>query len=810
MSNLLHDLRYAFRTLVKRPGFTTVIVVTLALGIGANTAIFSVISAVLLHPLPFDSPDELVVVGESSRTHGEGNPGQVTYPNFMDWKRQNHVFEDMGTFRGVEYTLSGDTVPERIPGARVSAGFFTVLHVDAAVGRTFRDEDDRVGAENVVLISDSFWQTRCGRDPNLVGQTVMLDGTAFTVIGILPPGFRFPLELSKAEVWTPIALDGRFLSERREHVSRAIARLKPNVMLEQARVDLDTVARMLEEQYPEANTDNGVAIVPLHQQVVGDVRPALLVLLGAVGSVLLIACANAANLLLARSTDRCRELAVRAALGAGRGRLVRQLLTESVLTGAIAGALGLLLAVWGTGVLVALTPADLPRSNEIGINARVLVFALALSLLTGLVFGLAPALRASRVSLHESVKEDGRTSSGTGRHHVRNVLVVSEVALALALLIAAGLLMRSFQCLTNVDPGFQTDDVLTFRMSVPFAGYSEMGKRAALYGQVIERLEGLPGVSSVGAATWLPLEGRWCTLTFRALDKLDPAPGQEPAAIFSSVSPRYFQTLGISLLRGRLFSEADTAGTSGVTVINEEMAQRYWPDENPIGKHIKPWAVFKDSQPDTFEIVGIVRSLRTFSLDSVPYPHIYVPFQQQTWPHMTFALRTDIDPVGLVNAVRSEVAAIAQEEAPFDFKTMEEYLAGSVGLARFSMFLLGLFAVLALVLAVVGVYGVLSYAVAERTHEIGVRMALGAHSRHVLHLVLRQGLTLTATGLGIGLALSLAGTRALSSLLYGIGAVDPVTFISVFLLLGGVALLACYLPARRATRIDPMVALRCE
>jgi putative ABC transport system permease protein len=808
MNSLLQDTRFAIRMLAKNPGFATITLITLVLGIGANTAIFSVINAVVLRPLPFEKPEQLVIVRETEQADDSG-AGLASYPNFEDWRSQSHVFEDMAAFHASSFTLTGGDQPERITGAAVSASFFPLLRVKPTMGRTFQPGDDLSGAENVAIVSHSFWQRHFADATRLAGSALTLDGRSYAVVGVLPAGFSFPVRVSEAEVWTSMALDADTFP-RGAHSLQVVARLKPGVSVTRAQAEMDTIARQLEQQYPDTNTGRGIHLISLHERVVGDIRPALAVLLGAVGLVLLIACANVGNLLLARSARRTRELAIRVALGAGRARLISQLLTESVLIGLVGGVLGLLLAVWGTQVLLTTLPADLPRLHTVDFDGRVLTFTLVISLLAGVLFGLAPALAASRVDLHESLKEGGRTPIPRRGRRLRSVLAVSEIALSFVLLIGAGLLLRSFQRLTDVDPGFGPDNVLTFRMSVPLAQYSDPHGRADLYRQVLDRMEALPGVQSVGAAAALPLEHARIELTFEVVGRPQPAPGQDPRARYNSVSAHYFRTLGIPLRKGRLFTDQDGRDSPGVTIINEAMARRFWPTEDPIGQRLRPSATLSDDEPEHFEIVGIVGDVRDRALGTPAMPCMYFPYQQQTWPFVTFALKTSVDPLTLAGAVVSEVAEVTRTEAAYGFKTMEQQLADSIDQPRFLVLLLGIFASVAVILAAAGIYGVLSCSVAQRTHEIGVRMALGAQQGRVMRLVLKQGCTLATVGLAIGLVASFAGSRVLSRLLYGVGTTDPVTFVGVSLLLGAVALLACYIPAHRATKVDPMVALRCE
>ncbi len=810
MRALVQDLRYAFRMLANRPGFTAVIVVTLALGIGANTAIFSVINAVVLRPLSYDSPSELVMVWETSEK-ASSNQFFVAYPNFRDWRELNNVFEDMGVLRSNSFTLTGVDVPQRVRGAAVSAGFFATLRVGAAIGRTFHPDEDRAGAPNVVVLSDGFWRRHFAANPDVVGQTLTLDGDEFAVIGVLPPDFDFLVRIAGAELWTPTGIAAKWLENRGGHTFRVVARLKPGISNSQAQAEMDTIASRLQQQYPNSNTGYGVNVVPLHEQVVGDVRPALFILLGAVALVLLIACANVANLLLARSEGRKQELAVRAALGAGRAQLIRQLLTESMVLGILGGALGVVLALWCKDALVAIIPQDIPRVQEIGIDGWVLAFTLAVALGTGVVFGLAPALNATRLYLPVSLKEGRFTTASAARHRLRRVLVISEVAVALVLLVGAGLLMRSFMRLTSMDLGFQPDRILTFEMVLPNA-YSGGRQRSELYQQVLGRIAALPGVRSAGASTTLPLSDSGIGLAFSVLGWEETTASRDFVALFDSVSSNYFETMGIPLLRGRMFTERDGRDGGGVMLISQSMveaARRLRPDADPIGLRLNVSAHFDDDEPESFEIVGVVGDVRE-SIADKPEPHMYVPFQQQTWDSMYFAVRTVGDPSNLVSAVRSEVAVVTKDVAAYGFNSIEGYWGKSVAHRLFAMLLLTIFAGLAVTLAVIGLYGMLSYSVAQQVHEIGLRMALGAMRSDVLRAVFGRGLSLTGIGIGIGIAASFALTHVLTSFLYDVSAFDPVTFFGVPLLLLGVAIPACYVPARRATKVDPMAALRCE
>ena len=810
MGMVLQDLRYAIRGFAKRPGFTLVILLTLALGIGANTAIFSVINAVVLRPLPFDHPDELVMIWEKNEETGT-NRRLVAHPNFADWRAQARTFQDMGAFRSCVFTLTGINEPRRIGGAAVSASFFDTLRVRAALGRTFQPEEDFAGAARVVVLSDGFWRQRLNANPNVIGQTLTLDGDVFTVIGVLPSSFKYPVHISRSEVWIPTGVDEKWLRTRGAHTFRVVARLAPNVTLPQAQADLDTIAKRLELQYPDSNAGRGVNIAPLHKEAVGDVRSVLLILLGAVGLVLLIACANVTNLLLARGEGRTQELVVRAALGANRAQLIRQLLTESLLLGIVGAALGVMLAFWCRDALVTLLPQGFPRVENIGIDGRVLAFTLAIAVGTGLASGLAPALRATRPCLSASLKHGRFTTSLSTRHRLCRLMVVSEVALSLILLVGAGLLLRSLIRLTNVDLGFQPERLTTFLMSMP-SSYSSGERRFEVFRQVLERVGKLPGVKSAAASTTLPLSDSAIGLGISVLGWEETAESQQFKALFDSISPGYFETLEIPLLSGRLFTEQDRREGAGVMLISQSMAQairRIWPDVDPIGLHLKTTVTLDKNEPEYFEIVGIVGDVRGTVTDE-PEPHMYIPYQQQTWEAMFFAIRTTEDSPDLVKAVRHEVARVTTDVAADAFNTMGGYWNRSIAQQLLVTRLLAIFAGLAVTLAVIGLYGMLSYTVAQQGHEIGIRMALGAVHGDILRSVLGQGLILTGIGVGIGLATSLALTRVLASQLFEINTYDPATLIGVPFLMVTVAILTCYVPARRATKVDPLTALRCE
>ena len=811
MSTLIQDLRYGIRMLARSPGFTVVAVITLALGIGANTAIFSVVNTVFLRPLPYPDADRLVVINESSKPMLEG---PVSYPNFLDWQAQNQVFEHMAAFQGEALTLVGVKVPESMPSLNVSADFFPTLGVNLIYGRSFLPSEDKAGAMPAVIMSYGLWQRRFGADPGLIGKSLSLKGTLgtrdFTVVGILPRDYAF---YAPAELYVPIGLwgaDGYLMKRENHDRTLALARLKPSVSLEQARAQMETIASRLRQQYPETNTGFGVTITPLRERVVGHVRRAVLVLLGAVGFVLLIACVNVANLLLARSTGRQREVAIRVALGAGRRRMIRQLLTESVLLALAGGMAGLLLGLWSSSALAPLIPPGFPV-QRIPIGDRVLGFTLLISLLTGIAFGLAPALHASKPDLNEALKEGGRSlTESLGHHRLRGLLVVCEVALALVLLISAGLMIQSFRQLLRVDPGFNPRGVLTMGLDMSDPKYQTNPARfMAFNAQLLERVRAVPGVQYAGTVRPLPLGGGRSTMPFYRDDRPVPSGENFPAADWHAVSPGYFQAMGIRLARGRDFADSDNQNTLQVAMISEGLARRYWPDEEPIGKRLRigtpemglPW----------FTVVGVVGDTRPYGLEASAPAELYIScLQLGSWVDMSLVVRTASNPLGVAAGVRDQVLALDKEMVLGDVQTMEQRLAGTLAGRRTNMLILGIFASLALVLAAVGIYGVMSYLVGFRTHEIGVRMALGAGRSDVLKLVAGQGLGLTLIGVGVGLAGAFGLTRFLASMLYGVRPTDLATFAAVSLGLMAVALLACCIPARRATKVDPMVALRYE
>ena len=812
--HLVQDLRYGLRTLAKNPGFTAVAVLTLALGIGANTAIFSVVNALLLRPLPFPAPDQLVrVVSVRLR---ENAPDNASYPDFADWRAQNHVFERMAAFHIDSFTLTGQGEAAHIPGAVVSAELFSLLGVRPALGRAFLPEEDKLGAADgglVVILSHRLWQERFGADPGIVGRTIELDNRSFTVVGVMPAGFQFPIQAGPIDFWTTVAVEfiaptgfHPMAEQRGAHYLDVIARLKPHVSQAQAQAEMRTIVNALNKQYPE-NAPRGVRIVPELDQLVGDVRPALLVLLAAVGCVLLIGCANVANLLLARATARQKEMAVRGALGAGRGRIIRQLLTESLLLASLGGTLGTALGLWGIHSVVCLVPQGIPRLADIHLDGSVLVFTILLSLLTGILFGLAPALQVSRPNVIESLKEGGRgLADSLPRSRMRSFLVVSDVAVAVVLLVGAGLLIQSFWRLRRVDLGFNPHRLLTFKIDLPYTRYSGV-HQTRFFQQAVVRLNRLPGVRSASAVLPLPLDGDEIDTSFD-IEGRPVASADQPRTNYSWTEPGYFRTLGIPLLRGRDFTEREDLKATPVVIINETLARSFFPHRDPIGLRIKPGISNGYKESPMREIVGVVGDVKLNGLTAQAGPQVYVPLAQSPLGSMIVVVRTEVDPLSVAPTVRREVAAMDKDLPIYGVRTLDQYFAQSVAQSRFDSLLVGVFAALALALAAVGLYGVVSYSATQRTHEIGVRMALGAQKGDVIELVVGQGFKLSLIGVGIGITGALMLTRFLSSLLYGVRPTDPLTFIAVSMILTSVALMASYIPARRATKVDPMVALR--
>ena len=803
MRTLWQDLRYGVRMLWKAPGFTSIAVFALALGVGANTAIFSVVNAVVLRPLPFPDAERLVWFDGAHPARGV-TESSLSMPDYLDWRKQADAFENTTAFVEGSAILSGeDAEPERVPRGVVTASFFPTVGVSPMLGRALAPEDELSGSELVAVLSYGLWQRRFGANPNVVGSKLTLSGRTVTIVGVMPAGFDYP---ARAQVWSPLKTGGDDEKRDNRYLS-VLARLKPTATLAAAQAQIDTLSGRLGQQYPETNGGWTARLTGLQERMTSGVRTSLLLLFGAVGFVLLIACANVANLLLARATARRKEIALRTALGAGRLRIIRQLLTESLLLACLGGAAGLILSLFLTDLLVAISPADVPRLDEIRLDARVLGFTVGVVSLVGLLFGLAPAVQASKTDLNEALKEGGRSST-EGRNRLRSLLVVSEVALSLLLLVGAGLLIKSFVLLRDVHPGFDTRNVLTMRISLPAARYAEPKQQANFYRELMERTSALPGVEAAGATLSLPLGGSNFSVGRSFIREGRPLVTEESQDTdYFVATPDYFKAMRIPLKTGRTFTERDTAETPPVVVVNESLARRIFPGEDPIGKRLTVWRDEKFAR----EIVGIVSDVKSGRLDAEVNSQIYVPHAQDAgWGGLSLAVRTKGEAEALSAGVRGAVLAIDKNLPVYDIKTMDDVLSASVANNRLVMLLFSVFALFALLLATVGIYGVMAYSVAQRTHEIGIRMALGAQAPDVLRLIVGQGMMLALIGVGVGLFGAFALTRVMASQLYGVSATDPLTFAIVALMLAIVALAACYIPARRAMRVDPMVALRYE
>jgi putative ABC transport system permease protein len=809
MDKLLQDIRFGLRMLRRSPGFACVVIVTLALGIGANSAIFSIISAVLLRPLPYKDSDRVVMLWE---TFGKQDFTQVpaSVPNYLDWKEQSRSFEDMAAAYampeyGLNLVINGE--PERVRGGRASSSLFPVLGVKPVLGRGFLEEEDKPGGPPVVLISQGLWKRRFGSDPQAIGRSVVVDGTPHLVVGVLPQEIQ---ALGTVDLWTPRASSRS--EPRGDHNIGVIARLKSEVSLKQAQAEMSAISQRLAKQYPDTNGEWGVVIIPIAQVFSGPIAPALVVLQVAVGFLLLIACANVASVLLARAVDRTKEMSIRAALGAKRSRIVYQLLTESVALALAGGALGLLLAGWGISVLRDMLPDLIPRLKTMSIDFRVLLFTAGLAVLTGILFGLAPALKASRSNLAQTLKEgSGKQAGSASSQRARSLLLIGEVALTLALSIGAGLLVKSFVRLMSVHPGLQAENVLTMSLSLPNAKYPEDQQKVDFFNRLIDRVETLPGVNSAAAISVLPLRSDFMNMRYNVAGfEVEGHPvavrGQEPNADFRMITPGYFQTMGIGLQKGRVFNQQDVLGKTRVVIINETMARRHFSIENPIGKRLR---VFPPNS-DPYEVVGVVADVKLYGLSSPIEPAIYLPFSQNPRIAMHLVVNSSTDPAALSATVRREIMAVDREQPVAEVRTMRRVLSDSVMPQRLVTSLLSVFAGLALALGIVGIYGLSAVSVSQRTREIGIRMALGARRSDVLRMIIRKSLLVALAGVGLGIVGSLALTRALSGLLYGVAATDPLVFISIPLLLIAAAALASYVPARRATHVDPVVALRYE
>ncbi len=818
LETLWGDICFGVRMLRKNAGFTAVAVITLALGIGANTALFSVIDAVILRPLPFDSPERLVAVWETSLRLGASRT-VLSYLNFVDWKEQNHVFERMAAFHTADFTLTGVEEPANLSGAVVSSDLFPLLRVTPRLGRDFLPTEDNPSTAKgrPVMLSYGLWSRRFGSDPHVIGRAINLDNQPYTIVGVMPQGFQYPIQSKPIELWTTILVDmittdqsKPITTQRGAHYLGAIARLKPHVSLQQARAELETLANAQAKQYPDTNKYRGATAEPELDRLVGDIRPALLILFRAVGCVLLIACVNVANLLLARATVRQKEIAIRSALGATRGRILRQILTESVLLSLLGGVLALLLTLWGTNGLLAMSPQNLPRLNGVHLSARVFAFTALVSLLTGLLFGVLPAIRVSMSGAAESLNEGGRSATSDSRRHsrLRTTLAAAEMALALVPLVGAGLLMQSFLRLQRVKLGFDPANVLTVNLGLPEARYTA-AQQAAFFRQLLPRLQSLRGVRSVSAVYPLPLGDDQISISLE-IDGRPVAKSEQPSTNYRTAAPDYFRTMHIPLLRGRDFTERDDEKAPPVIIVNETFARRFFPNEDSLGKRIKPGLATLPTGAVMREIVGVVGDVKHHGLNSESGPEVYEPQNQMPFSELTLVIRGDNDPRSLISALREQVQALDKDLPLFDAKLFEEYLSASVAEPRFNTLLLTIFAAVALALAAVGLYGVMSYSVAQRTHEIGIRMALGAGRWNILRLVIGDGLLIIIFGIAFGLVGAGLATRLMAGLLFGVGSLDLPTFVGVALLLGLVALSACYVPARRATKVDPMVALRYE
>lgn len=812
METFFRDLRYSVRMLVKSPAFTAVAVISIALGIGANTTVFSVINAVLLKSLPYKDPNSLVLVWGDSRTEESlRKHNQVSATDVADIRAQATVFEDVTTYTGWYPIMTGETEAERVPAIQVGDGFFNIMKGKPLLGRVFTPEEQQDGKDFVIVLGQGLWQRRFGSDPNIVGKTVHLNGRPYNVVGVMDADFR-PLPSSlvapEGQFYRPVA-EAYDNSQRSARHLRAIARLKPGVTVEQARAEVEIIARRLEEQHPETNKHTGAHVVSITDEIVGGIRPTLLLVFGAVIFVLLVACANVANLLLARSTVRHKEITIRTAIGAARTQLIRQLLTESLVLAFLGGGLGLLLAFWGTELVVKAGSPINPMFQNIRVDLGVLAFTFGISIITGLIFGLAPALQISKPNLVESLKEGGRGSgSSSSGNRLRSALVVSEIAMTLVLLVCAGLLIRTVTRLQNVDTGFNAQNILTMTLGLPAAKYPKPENYIAFNKQVTERIAAVPGVKAVGTTSVMPLSDNFDGRGLVVEDQPKPR-GEEITVDLYVTTPGYLRAMEINTLKGRTIGEEDTADSSRIALINRTMAAQLWPNQDPLGKRIRFPGSEKNPQPWR-TVVGIVSDVSQYALDKKPPMQIYLPHSQFPTSFNSIVVKTEGDPRAMVNQVRREILAVDKDQAVFNVTTLDQLRGESMSIRSFFMLLLLVFAGLALALAAVGIYGVMSYVASQRTHEIGIRMALGAQARDVLKLLIGNGMALTLIGVVAGLAGAFAVTRLMAGLLFGVTATDALTFITVSAGLLAVALLACYIPARRATKVDPLEALRYE
>ena len=809
MDSLLQDIRYAVRLCLRTPAFTAVAVIALAIGIGANTAIFTIVNAVLIEPLPFRDPSRLVVLAETSNRR-PGRPNSIGPANFLRWRVRTHSFADMSAVYESRVNLTGTDRPEELVAQNVTEGFFNILGVPPMLGRTFNDDEMYDPDAQVVVLSHRAWQRRFGADPGIVGRSIQLNGKLWTVVGVMPPDVQLLLKGGtntgkETDLWMPFVIPSAWWVPRGRFLS-VVARLAPSASIESARAELRATAAALSTEFPQFDTGWSAMVTPMRDEVAGDVKPALLVLSGAVAFVLLIACANVANLLLSRGAARQREMAIRAALGAGRVRVMRQLLTESVILGVLGGAAGLLVAQWGLAALIAISPVDLASLGHVELSYPVLAFTAVVSMLTAIVCGFAPAFESARVDLQEAIKDGARQiGAGLRQRRVRQSFVVAEIALAVVLLVGAGLLLRSFDAVSNVDPGFRASNVLTMRMQLPIAKYPDDPDRIRFFSNVIARVAQLPGVKAAGAISFLPFSSLGAGTDFRIEGDPPAAPGQSKGTAVSVCDNAYFDAMNIPLRRGRLFTAREQQVQSNVVIINDALARQYFPNVDPIGKRIT--IDMTDKNVPT-EIIGIVGDTKSGDLTSAAQPTSYWPHPQFAYSAMTLTIRTSADPSAMAASVENVVHTLDKDQPVSDVRSMDQWIARSLAQSRFSSTLLTIFASVALLLAAIGIYGVMSYAVSQRTSEIGVRLALGANARDILGMILGNAAKLTVTGLGLGIVLALALTRTIASLLFHVTATDPLTFSAVVVVLGGVALLATYLPAHRAARITPVEALR--
>jgi putative ABC transport system permease protein len=820
---MISDLKYALRTLAKSPSFTVIAVVTLALGIGANTAIFSVVNALLLKPLPFPDPQQLVAFGMAD-TRQKGAPedlGSLSYPDFFDFRSQNKTLSSIAVFRDRSFALASQEGATSSRGVKSSAEFFDVFGIKPIIGREFNRDDEKSGGGPggfKVILSNGFWQKHFGGDPNVLGRTIELDRRQYTVIGVMPAGFQYPISTDPIDFYVTIAEDATVVDEgkpeteqRGNHSLEAIARMKPGLTIAQARSDFSRIAANLQQQYPDTNYHRGVAFKPLREELVGDVRMALYVLFGAVVCVLLIANANVANLLLARASVRGKEMALRAAVGASRGRMIRQLLTESLLLAGLGGLFGLLIAQWGTEALIRTVPKNIPRISEIRLDAAVLLFTLLVSLVTGIVFGLVPAWQASHVDLNTALTTGARTGTGgEHKHHLRNALVMAEVALSLILLVCAGLLIQSFARLDRVSPGLRAEHLLTARLQLPGAAYPKNENIITFFDQLLPRIRALPGVTAASTIVPLPLSGSNMVTSFDMEEHPLPE-GRQNSAPVRIIATDYFKTMGIPVKQGRVFNENDRLNSPPVVIVNERFANKFFPGQNVVGKRIKPGLAADDTGDKMREIVGVVGNVKHLSLKNEDSPEMYLPRTQIPFDIVSLVVRGNVsNSAALTSAIRKELAKLDPAIPLTSIHVFDEYISRFLARPRFNALLLSIFAGTALILTAIGIYGVLAYSVSQRTNEIGIRIALGAGQSNIFQLVVGQAMILVAISVAFGLAGAFVATRLLNSLLFGVGAWDPMTFAAIVLLIDAVAFLAAWLPARRATRVDPVVALRAE